>query len=287
MRLKNFFVQESFIWDGQPEDAFREGVLKLAAIFDYLHQLDEAIYGSDELYYQEILPGTQIVDFFSLEGTDPLHDEKELLRRSVEEMRTVDEGESFDCQIGLQLYALAEKDSEAMNLASDIRQYLFCRRNILEGLGTACEFAPFMISCFPDIVFSDSIEGGLHSIPDFAKRDVRKAIVHDLGVLNDEALDLYREYYPNTGKMCQALGAKVLACSIDAPEHNKYLYFSFSYMDNAENIQIKSVLCSPHTKLIRRDSNLRIYFAWQDADVGTGQKVLVGRIGGHPYPKKQ
>lgn len=45
----------------------------------------------------------------------------------------------------------------------------------------------------------------------------------------------------------------------------------------------KSVLCEPHLKLNRPDSDLRIYFQWKDEDVGKGEKVLVGRIGRHPY----
>lgn len=32
-----------------------------------------------------------------------------------------------------------------------------------------------------------------------------------------------------------------------------------------------------------RDSNLRIYFFWFDEEIGKGEKVLVGHIGGHPY----
>ena len=45
----------------------------------------------------------------------------------------------------------------------------------------------------------------------------------------------------------------------------------------------KMVVCSPHLKLIRGGSNLRIYFEWCDKDVGNGEKVLIGRIGRHPY----
>ena len=45
----------------------------------------------------------------------------------------------------------------------------------------------------------------------------------------------------------------------------------------------KEVLCEPHLKLIRRDSDLRIYFWWCDDKIGEGQKVLVGHIGRHPY----
>ena len=41
----------------------------------------------------------------------------------------------------------------------------------------------------------------------------------------------------------------------------------------------------PHFKLIRDDSDLRVYFWWQDDEVGDGKKVLIGRVGRHPWRK--
>lgn len=40
---------------------------------------------------------------------------------------------------------------------------------------------------------------------------------------------------------------------------------------------------NPHTKLIRRDSDLRIYCYWKDERIADGSKVLIGRIGRHPW----
>ena len=75
-------------------------------------------------------------------------------------------------------------------------------------------------------------------------------------------------------------------CSGD-PGHKEFLKFPFSYSekesDGREYVKVKKITCSPHMKLIRRDSNLRIYFFWFDEEIGKGEKVLVGHIGGHPY----
>lgn len=287
MKVKNSFVQESFVWNGHSNDDFRDAAKHLNEIVTYLHDLDEPIYGQDNLYFQEILQDTPIYSFYERPEEDPFNDEKQLVLLSLQGMFYQEGNEKFNEEIGLQFYTVEHPGGELVRQAADLDQYLAQRRDILAYCLTCQEFSSFMKTCFPDIIFSDDIERGLRSIPDFSKLDVRTAIVHDLGVLNDEALNLYREYYPDTRKMCQALGSKVLACSIDTPEHNKQLYFSFSYMDNTKSSQIKSVLCSPHTKLIRRDSDLRIYFAWQNADIGGGEKILVGRIGGHPYSKKR
>lgn len=284
MKIRNSFVQESFVWNGYSVDSFRDAAKRLSDVIAYLRELDEHVYGRDDLYDQKILQDTPIYSFYESDEEDPLHDIKQSVILSLQGMFT-EEGEVFADEIGLQFYTIDDPKEKPLRQSAGLTQYLSRRRDVLADCTNCQEFSSFMGTCFPNIVFSDGIEGGLRGIPDFSKLDVRTAIVHDLGVLNDEALGLYREYHPDVGKMCQVLGTRVLACSIDTPRHNKHLFFSFSYIDDTENVQIKSVLCSPHTKLIRKDSNLRIYFAWKDAEVGAGQKVLVGRIGGHPYPK--
>lgn len=81
------------------------------------------------------------------------------------------------------------------------------------------------------------------------------------------------------------LSAKLLVCSGDA-SHRQFLYFSFTYDQVFEGKTVareKDIMCEPHLKLINKGFNLRIYFQWKDEEVGRGEKVLVGRIGGHPY----
>lgn len=285
MKIKNSFVQKSFVWNGHSDSDFKDAARRLYDIVDYLRNLSEPVYGQDDLYSQAILQDMPIYSFFERDEEDPFNDAKQLVILLLGGMSTDEDNETFDDQIGLQFYAVEVSEEEPTRQSADLTQYLSHRRDILTDCSDCREFSSFMTSCFPDIVFAEDIEKGIGDISDFGHRSVREVIVHDLCVLNDEALNLYREYHPDTNRMCQALETKVLACSIDTPKHNKHLCFSFSYIDDAENVQIKSVLCSPHTKLIRRNSNLRIYFAWQDADVGNGKKVLVGRIGGHPYSR--
>ncbi len=69
-------------------------------------------------------------------------------------------------------------------------------------------------------------------------------------------------------------------------KHREHLWFPFTYIELLDGETVKrekAVLCEPHLKLIRRDSDLRIYFWWCDDKVGKGEKVLVGHIGRHPY----
>lgn len=287
MKIKNSFIQKSFVWNGCSNDDFRDTAKRLNEVVAYLRDLDEPIYGQGDLYSQEILLDTPIYSFYEGDNEeDPLHDAKQMVLLSLQGMFYEDD-ETFDAQIGLQFYAIDNPVGEPARQAADLAQYLSQRRDILTGCINYQEFASFMGTCFPDIIFAEDIEKGIRGIPDFGQHSVRAEIVHDLGVLNDEALSIYEKHYPRFEEMFKELSAKVRACSPDKPENRNYLTFSFSYLLDSGESQIKAIFCSPHTKLIRKDSDLRIYFEWQDADVGAGEKVLVGHIGGHPYSKKR
>lgn len=287
MKIKNSFVEESFVWNGHSDDDFRNAAKHLNEVVAYLHDWDEPIYGQDDLYSREILQDMPIYSFYERDEEDSLNDAKESVIRSLQGMLFDEDGETFDDQIGLQFYTIENPVKKPARQAAGCGQYLAQRREILAGCITCQEFSSFMKTCFPDIIFAEDIEKGIHGIADFGQSSVRTAIVHDLGVLNDEALSIYEKHYPRFEEMFKELSAKGVDCSPDKPKNRKYLIFSFSYPVDGEENQIKAVFCSPHTKLIRRNSNLRIYFAWNDAEVGAGEKVLVGHIGGHPYPKKR
>lgn len=76
-------------------------------------------------------------------------------------------------------------------------------------------------------------------------------------------------------------------CSLD-PKHRSELIFRFQYEEDVQGQIVKHekmVECQPHLKLIRKDSDLRIYFYWKDSQVGNGEKVLIGRVGRHGWNK--
>lgn len=108
-----------------------------------------------------------------------------------------------------------------------------------------------MHSCFIDSYFADNILSEMKHIKDFVVH--AKEITDNLAVLNDEAIELYCEYQNNLAEAIDILSSKLLECSMD-PKHREALWFSFTYEDVHTDIK-----CEPHTKLIRRDSDLRIY----------------------------
>ena len=137
----------------------------------------------------------------------------------------------------------------------------------------------FINSCFAKGILSEMKH--IDSFPDRVQ-EITKA----LGILNDEAVKLYQQYSDSLGEAMRILSARLQReCSPD-PKHSKDLIFSFTYSEQIEGKTVaatKDIECSPHFKLIHPGSNLRIYFYWCDAAIAGGEKVLVGRIGRHPY----
>ena len=143
-----------------------------------------------------------------------------------------------------------------------------------------------MNSCFINSSFAANILSEMKHIQNFP--DKAKEITNALAVLNDRAVDLYYQYSAHLEEAMKILSSLLQRECAPDPGHADTLLFSFTYSEQTEGktqAGIKEIECSPHLKLIHPGSDLRIYFYWCDKTVGAGEKVLVGRIGRHPYKK--
>lgn len=116
--------------------------------------------------------------------------------------------------------------------------------------------------------------------------DRTEEITKALGILNDYAVELYQQYSDHLEEAMRILSVRLQRECAPDPKHAEDLIFSFTYSEQTEGETIartKDIECSPHLKLIHSGSDLRIYFYWCDAEISKGNKVLVGRIGRHPY----
>ena len=280
MKINHLFISESAVW--RDDSDFRVALIQLQKIGEYLSSLKcrESISYREDIFDQMILEHCTVLQCYEIEEDDAFADEKRMLIGLLGQMSAYEDKAEADHNVGIEFYPLPENQKPPFRSACGLTDYLSQRRAILAQIASPVEFYTFMSTCFSDSVFSDDVLTGLKKISNFNETTVRDAIVGDLSVLNDCALDIYYEHYPNFKKMFQALEAKVLGCGPD-PKHKKKLFFKFTY-EGHESIQTKSVCCSPHTKLLRKDSDLRIYFSWKDDDVAP-DKVLIGHIGRHPY----
>lgn len=283
MQISNELEIQSFQFTAdKPNMLVRaEEIDNLAEIDAYCRNIKESFYCTDDIWYMEVEEGVELSDWlFSSRGEGSDDD-----RRRLQELL------SKNTQITGENTRITGENTQAItislgtygDLVSDLKMYIDARRDILKSISNPIEFESFMKSCFVNSLFADNIINGMKNIASFSEHT--EEIVNNLSVLNDEAIDLYKKYHNNLKIAMDILASKLLDCSPD-PKHVKFLNFTFSYLENikGENIaKYKEITCSPHLKLIHKGSNLRIYFYWCDKDVGNGEKVLVGRIGSHPY----
>ena len=247
MRVSNVLVEESFQFTEDKPDMLYRGmeIDSLDKVADYCKSIDEKIKFSDDLYEIQVQNEVSLCEYlYASKGAGSDDDRRRLLEML-----------SKKCQ-----YKTDENGDVEIQ-----------------------EYEDFMHSCFPNSHFAKDIIREMRYIKDFPQN--AKEITENLSVLDDEALKLYREHHANLNVAMDILTAKLIECSPD-PAHVSELLFPFEYEEcmNGEIVaREKAVACSPHLKLIRKDSDLRIYFEWCDKDVGNGEKVLIGRIGRHPY----
>lgn len=278
--VDNYLQEASFAYDREKGTRYigaREAeLLHLQDISEYCKENREKfVCKLDDFYQEEVEPGVPLCDwlFSGLGGGS--HDTRELLLRMLDMITEYCAAGDERISISLGPFPDSCCTKEA---------YLADRRTILAKLKNVEEYSSFMSSCFQDCVFSDHITDTMKRIPDFKKHT--KEITFNLSLLNDHALSIYKNCGSDSSKAMKELSSLAVECTGD-PSHKEYLKFPFTYIletEKGEKLElIEEIECSPHMKLIRKDSDLRIYFYWYHEKINNGKKLLIGRIGSHPY----
>lgn len=278
MQVSNNLVEESFQFT---EDKLNlslrsEEINALNEVADYCNSIGEKIQYTDLLWEIYVEKDVSFMEYLFERKGEVREDDRRLLEEMLNKKWQYGSLRDSEQKILVSL-------GEYYEGKSNMREYLDYRRLLLSNITDVQEYEEFMHSCFPNSCFASNILKEMKNIENFPQN--AKEITDNLSVLDDNAIELYQHYHMNLKKAMDILTAKLLECSPD-PSHVKELYFPFMYEEqiNGENeLKEKLVACSPHLKLIHKGSNLRIYFWWCDADVGNGRKVLIGRIGRHPY----
>ena len=162
------------------------------------------------------------------------------------------------------------------NVATTVEEYLDKRRSFLDSLNDKEEYYKLLRTCFANLMFSLECEDGFRRIGKFG--EVKKEIVSVLVALDSKANKLYKECKNDGSEAEKRLTSMIgRTCSPD-PRNKEKLEFSF-----AKGSDVVKVCCHIHMKLLRDDSNCRIYFWWNDENVERKGKTLIGWIDGHPY----
>lgn len=287
MQVINFLEEESLAYTNEGENLAvrRDEIGDLMEIAAYCQ--NESV--KEPLVYHEMLWETEVqkeVSFadwlFGNKGNGKEEDRRRLQEAfSKQIFRPMGEG-PVEENINRRIIRIAL--GEYQTCVSTVEEYIEKRRDILNSIKNVAEYKEFMQSCFVNSCFADDILSEMKHIAHFPDRT--KELTKALGILNDEAVELYRQYYDRLEEAMKILTAHLQRECAPDPEHAGDLIFTFTYWEQLEGKPVpktKEVECSPHLKLLHAGSNFRIYFYWSDAVIGAGEKVLVGRIGRHPY----
>lgn len=283
MIVDNHLQVPSFQYDYENDSNYignrEEELLDLFDISECCRTNGEKLQCSLEDFYQaEVEPEVYLCDWLFANTGSGSHDARELLLRMLDMLEEYEDAGDQKIRISL---------GEAEGCAGTKKEYDMKRRSILAGLRDAGEFCDFMKSCYHESVFSDNVKTAMKKIPDLEQHT--EEIAFNLSLLNDYAIEIYKRHQYNAAGAMKELKSRAMECTGD-PAHKEYLKFPFTYDLEQWNLEqqqemIVEIECSPHMKLIRPDSDLRIYFYWCHDRVGRGEKVLIGRIGSHPYEK--
>lgn len=281
MEISNELLRESFSYQysGEALTCRMDDQEKLNEILEFCKDIDEVACYDQDLLSTEVEAGICLYEIIygiktgkSMDGTVFL---QEMLNKKCK--AKIKESEyiimcscgTFDGGVGT------------------IQEYARKRQHFLRNMSDCREYGRFMGTCFPNSVFADGCEQELIHINHFEQH--RAEITDCLSLLDEKAVSLYHEHQSNLIEAQNILQAMLKKTCATDPNHKRELYFEFSYeQEIGGSIQEKKKLveCQPHFKLIRDDSDLRVYFQWKDDDVGNGEKVLIGRVGRHPWRKR-
>ena len=281
MRVNNILKEESLGYDitgiGLTERI--HDIKALDEVSDFCKKQGEKIEYSIAMYEMQVEPNLTMMDLLYSERMATSADAIALLIELIDkkwklQAQEEPQGEIIRCSLG-----------KSNNAAHNMTEYMAERQQLLRTLTKQEEYLEFMKSCFSNSVFAEGFDEEFMHIKDFKQH--MDEITDCLQVLDSEAITLYEEYKNNLQQAMNILTKKLCTCGPD-PKHEKDLHFIFQYEveENGEvDIRKKDIICSPHLKLIRDDSDLRIYFYWKDADICEGKKVLIGRVGRHTWSK--
>lgn len=131
--------------------------------------------------------------------------------------------------------------------------------------------------------YLDENKDGIRTVIDGQQQltTINRFMSNELKLCNLQYLIQYngKTYQELEYKYQQVIEDSQLTVNILDSKHKKYLKFNFKLDDG----RTEKIECQPHIKVGKPNSNLRIYFCWCDSRIGKGKKILIGRIGRHPY----
>ena len=280
MEVTNKLLAKSFEYsDSVAPISNRIGELQLLnEILEYCKSIQEKVFSGFELLDMMIEPDVRFSEVVYYIKSCKSQDVTRFLLELLKKIKLVDDlSERQQNEIWCSCGKYADT-------ADDLNTYACKRQEYLESINNPYEYGEFMESCFPHSKFAIGCKKELRYIQKFDRCVVE--ITRCLSVLDRYALALYNKYHNDLSSATRELQAKLkdTVCALQDPEHRKDLLFEFELEETKDrDAAVKKVECQPHFKLVRPDSDLRVYFYWRDSAIADGKKVLIGQVGRHAW----
>lgn len=136
--------------------------------------------------------------------------------------------------------------------------------------------------CFPSLLFTEDSFGTNHKAfsndnPSIFKPIYEQAI-HCLSILNNQANDFHSLSNEQKINTLQAQARNISCTGKGSNEKQEFKKNVFVTKDGST--QKSKLSCQPHFKLIRNDSDFRIYFSWGDSQI-KHNTIIVVKLGDH------
>lgn len=294
MQVINSLMEESFAYTEEKKNmnVRRNEIGELLEIVTYCQNeaVKEPLVYEDALWEIYVQEGVIFAEWLYGGEGDGAEDDRRRLLEAMSKNEIISRSENQEVDGTIDTKDVGNKREIRISLGafsgcvSEESEYIEERRNILASIRDVREYEAFMRSCFVNSSFAKDILSEMRQIQEFPNKV--KEITKALAILNDQAVKLYQQYSNHLEEAMKILTALLQRECAPDPKHADELVFSFTYSEKLEGKTVareKAIECSPHLKLFHSGSNLRIYFYWCDEKIGLGKKVLVGRIGRHPY----
>lgn len=166
------------------------------------------------------------------------------------------------------------------NIIHSINDLINCYQKSAFQLQDFSELFDWKRKCFPDLLFTEDSFGSNHKAFSYCNPshfdDLYKQTINCLSVLNNLTKELYTL---NNDKKINKIHAEVGHVTCTGKGSNEKQKFKKIVFTNNSGQKFK-LSCQPHFKLIRSDSDYRIYFSWGDDQIKQNTIIIV-KLGSH------
>lgn len=194
------------------------------------------------------------------------------------EIGSINSEDYHNCFIRIDKLDSGEKEAAIHNKEELLKYY----QDSAYELETFSDLFDWKNRCFPDLLFTEDSFGNNHkafhnaSDPDYS--DLLSQTLQCLTVLNNE-----REvYHPmEISEALLSMQAALSGISCTGKGGNETQKYKKEVLSGKIDSQTKhTISCHPHFKLIRKDSDYRIYFSWGNKDIKKNTFIVV-KVGSH------